>query len=306
MASCQHLLPPRTIVVAEVYKVQLGVGEVHSLRRRIESQTVRPVDLGSDDSQPLGSIHPDALDPRVLSPVGPEQPPRVGCRVEAHASRLRDVSAQQCRPGSAILFGDLDSVQFAIQPINISSDPVVSEALDQIQPRGYNHVGFSASVQPRDLLQFHVGPEYGSSMHVGSGGDNVFHVDWDSLEALLVEISDEDGVAIGNDEKSARMIVGLAGVFIDAQLVAVDAAAVVRLLNVSAELRAGTGRAALVYVAARQPVGLQFLARGAQAEWSVGRLPALVGAQPRLVLALGGLAGRTCKVRASLPERACA
>lgn len=294
VASRQHLLPSRAVVVAEVYEVQLGVGEVHSLRRRIERQPVGPVDLGGDDGQSLGAVHADAFDPGVLPPVGPEEPARIGSRVQAHAARLRDVAAEQRRARSAVLLGHLDSVQFAVQPVDVSSDPVVGEALDEVQSGGHDHFGLGAAVQPGDLLQFHVGPEDGSGVHVGGGGDDVLHVDGDPLEALLVEVGDEDGVAVGDDEEGAGVVVGLAGVLVSAQPVAVDAAAVVGLLDVGAELRAGAGRRALVHIAAREAVGLQLLARGAQAQRAQRGGVALVGAQPRLVLALGRLARRAC------------
>lgn len=62
-------------------------------------------------------------------------------------------------------------------------------------------------------------------MHVGGGRDDVFDVYWDPFEPLLVEIRDEDGVSVGDDEECAGVVVGFAGVFVCSELVTVDAAA---------------------------------------------------------------------------------
>ena len=44
-----HLLATGAVVVAEVDEVQLGIGEVDSLVGDVESEAVRPVNLGADD-----------------------------------------------------------------------------------------------------------------------------------------------------------------------------------------------------------------------------------------------------------------
>lgn len=85
MTTGHHLLSPATVVVAEVYEVQLRVCKVHSLVGCVQCQSVRPVDLGADDRRAVGSVHADSLYTRVLSPVCPEQPPCTGITARSNS-----------------------------------------------------------------------------------------------------------------------------------------------------------------------------------------------------------------------------
>lgn len=129
-------------------------------------------------------------------------------------------------------------------------------------------------------------------MHVGSCRHNIFYVDGDPLEALLVEVGHQDGVPVGDDEEGAGVVVGLAGVVVRGEAVPGDAAAGVGALGVGAGLRAEAGRGALVDVFAVERVGVELLSAGAEAERPVGCLLAPVRAEAVLMLALRELA--TC------------
>lgn len=146
VAAGQDLLPLRPVVLTEVDEIQFGISEIHSLSGRVQGQTVRPVDLGGDDGGALCPVHADPLDARILSPVGPEQPLRVRSRVQAHSSGLRDVPAHQGGAHRPVLFGHLYGVQFAVQPVDVTSDPIVSQAFYQVQPCSYDVLGLAASV----------------------------------------------------------------------------------------------------------------------------------------------------------------
>lgn len=290
----------RAIVVAEVDEVQFGIREIYPLRRRVQGQAVGPVNLGGDDGHALGAVHADPLDARVLAPVGPEEPARVGRRVQTHAARLRDVGAQQRRARAAVLARHLDGVELAVQPVDVAPHPVVREPLHQVEAGRHDDLRLAAAVQARYLLELHVGPEDGPRVHVGGGRDDVLDVDGHALEALLVEVGHEDGVAVGDDEEGAGVVVGLAAVLVGGQAVAGHAGAGVGALGVAAQLRAAARRLALVLVLALAPVA-QALAGRAQAQRARRRLRAAVGALA--VLARAEVARRPWNTALQLLQR---
>ena len=101
MTVGHDLLSSCPVVVTEVNEVQLGVGKVDSLGWDIEGQTVGPVNLGGDDRLPPGPVHADPLNPGVLPPVSPEEPPGPRTGVEGEASGLGDVLVDEDHPVKA-------------------------------------------------------------------------------------------------------------------------------------------------------------------------------------------------------------
>ena len=125
------LLAARAVVVAEVDEVQLRVGEVDALVGDVEGETVGPVDLGADDRLTVCSVHANSLQTWELAPVGPEQPPGIRRRVQAQASRLRDILVDQDHPVVAFSCRDLDAVELGVEPVQVFGDPIVGQAFDE-------------------------------------------------------------------------------------------------------------------------------------------------------------------------------
>ena len=71
--TLNDLVPSGSVVVAEVDVVDFGVGEVDPLIGQIERQSVGPVDLTGEDRSPIGAVHVDSLDARMVAPIRPEQ-----------------------------------------------------------------------------------------------------------------------------------------------------------------------------------------------------------------------------------------
>ena len=90
-AEDADLSPAGAVVVAKVDVVDFGVGEVDTPGGQVERQAVGPVDLAGDDGRAARAVHVDALDARVVAPVGPEQDTRAGRRVERDTARLLDI-----------------------------------------------------------------------------------------------------------------------------------------------------------------------------------------------------------------------
>ena len=99
-----HLLPAGAVVVTEINEVQFGVGEVNPLGGNVQGQTIGPVDLGADDNLSVGAVHTNPLNPRVLPPVGPEEPPSSSTRVQGEASWLGYVLVDQDHPVGPVGF----------------------------------------------------------------------------------------------------------------------------------------------------------------------------------------------------------
>lgn len=100
-------------------------------------------------------------------------------------------------------------------------------------------------------------------------------------------------MSVGDDEEGGAVVDSLASVLVRLQFVAIDARALKALLEVVANLRAASGRVALVEVGAGDGVVGQHLALRAGADGARGRLLARVGAETGLVLALGQVAAGT-------------
>ena len=169
------LLSTSSVVVAEVDEVELRVGEVDPLVGDVQSEAVGPIDLGADDRRSVRSIHANALKTRELAPVGPEQPPGIRRRVQAQASRLRDILVDQDHPVVAFSCRDLDAVELGVEPVQVFGDPVVGQALDQGQAALDEHLGAVAALHLHDLLGLHVGPVDDVVDHVRGSGNHVFN-----------------------------------------------------------------------------------------------------------------------------------
>lgn len=74
MTSSKHLLPASSVVIAEVNKIKLGIGEIDSLIRDVQCQSIRPVDFRVDDRRASCTVHSNSFDSWILSPISPEQP----------------------------------------------------------------------------------------------------------------------------------------------------------------------------------------------------------------------------------------
>lgn len=73
-------------------------------------------------------------------------------------------------------------------------------------------------------------------MHVGGGRDHVLDVDRHALQALLVQIRDEDRVPVRDYEKSAGMVVRFTCVIVYGQDISLDTSADVGCFKVCAGL----------------------------------------------------------------------
>ena len=102
MTPSQHLLSAGTIVVTEIYVIQLRVRKIDTFGRQINSQSIRPEDFILDDGRAVVSVHGSALNAGVVAPVCPEQPSLPFRGVERQASRLRDVGVEQHHPLGAV------------------------------------------------------------------------------------------------------------------------------------------------------------------------------------------------------------
>jgi len=112
-------------------------------------------------------------------------------------------------------------------------------------------------------------------------------------KSYYLEIGDQDGVPVGDDEEGGAVVDRLTPVLVGLKFVAVDTRALEALLEVVADLGAASWRVAFVEVSTGDGVIGKHFALGAGADGAHRRLLASVGAEASLVLALGQVAAGT-------------
>ena len=70
-------------------EVEFGVDPVDAIGGEVERDAVGPADALVDDDGAVRAVHAGALDPRVLPPVGPEEPTLLG--VDGDGARLLEL-----------------------------------------------------------------------------------------------------------------------------------------------------------------------------------------------------------------------
>ena len=204
MIVCNNLLPPASVVVAEVDEVELGVGEVNPLGGNVESEAVGPVDLGADDHLPITAVHTNPLNSRVFSPVRPKQPSCALAWVKGQTAGLRNVLVDQDHPVGAIGLGHLNCVQARVEPVDVLANPVIGQALDQIYATPQEHLGtlrpnslfFRLSLQAHDLLCCHVRPVDDIILHIGGCSNHILNIDGYPLQTMLGQVRSQQGAAV--------------------------------------------------------------------------------------------------------------
>lgn len=203
VTSGQNLLPTGSVVITKVDKVELRVGKINSLGRNVEREAVGPVDLVADDGFSQSSVHADSLDSGIFAPVGPEEPASAGAGIQTHSSWLRDIFANQNQAIGSVLARNFDRVQFAVEPVEIFADPIVGQAFNQVKPGVDDFLRLHSAVQARNLLQLHVRPENCAGVHVRGCRNDIFDDYRNSFESLLFQVSNEDRMAVGDDEEGS-------------------------------------------------------------------------------------------------------
>ena len=74
MASSNHLLPTGAVVVTKIDEIEFGIGEIHSFIGYIQGQAIGPIYFGVDNYWSITAVHSSPLDPRIFTPIGPEEP----------------------------------------------------------------------------------------------------------------------------------------------------------------------------------------------------------------------------------------
>ena len=294
MAAGQNLSSPSSVVITIVDVVHLGIGKVNPFGGQIQRQTVGPEDLAGQNARPVGTVHVDSLDARVISPIGPEEDSGIGTGIEGDTAWLVNVFGQEDHPVGSVFSGHFDRVQSGIDPVKILGDPIQCQAFDKIRSAADDGLGRSRQLLAEDLLRLHVVPVEDVGMSVGGQRYDIFHFDRDNFDRFLFQVGDEEGSTVGNEQEGAARVDGLASVFVFVQDVAIGARADERFLRVPTRL--GTTAWDLAFIQIDTDfgvVGHQNFTGRAQTQRAGGRLLATVGARTTVVVAIFGIATRS-------------